>query len=128
MKIDTEIRHVTKPGANLFMELGFGPDEAQRLGTDSRCQADDNAATVSIPGRQDIEPCPAGHDKRDRGAPRGGSKGSAMSKCALPRISASKNHVSDRPARNRAGLSLFDPTRGDFHSQAKENAPFPPVI
>ena len=23
MKIDTEIRHVTKPGANLFLELGF---------------------------------------------------------------------------------------------------------
>ena len=28
MKIDTEIRHVTKPGANLFLELGFTPDEA----------------------------------------------------------------------------------------------------
>ena len=27
MKIDTEIRHVTKPGANLFLELGFTPDE-----------------------------------------------------------------------------------------------------
>ncbi len=27
MKIDTEIRHVTKPGANLFLELGF-PAEA----------------------------------------------------------------------------------------------------
>jgi len=23
MKIDTEIRHVTKPGANLFLDLGF---------------------------------------------------------------------------------------------------------
>jgi len=23
MKIDTKIRHVTKPGANLFLELGF---------------------------------------------------------------------------------------------------------
>src|ERR1035441_9839075 len=31
MKIDTEIRHVTKPGANLFLELGFAPDEAKRL-------------------------------------------------------------------------------------------------
>ena len=31
MKIDTEIRHVTKPGANLFLELGFTPDEAKRL-------------------------------------------------------------------------------------------------
>ena len=31
MKIDTSIRHVTKPGANLFLELGFSPDEAERL-------------------------------------------------------------------------------------------------
>jgi hypothetical protein len=31
MKIDTEIRHVTKPGANLFLELGFTPKEARRL-------------------------------------------------------------------------------------------------
>jgi predicted XRE-type DNA-binding protein len=31
MKIDTKIRHVTKPGANLFLELGFTPDEAKRL-------------------------------------------------------------------------------------------------
>lgn len=31
MKIDTEIRHVTKPGANLFVEFGFTPDEARRL-------------------------------------------------------------------------------------------------
>jgi len=30
MKIDTEIRHVTKPGANLFLELGFAPDAAKR--------------------------------------------------------------------------------------------------
>jgi predicted XRE-type DNA-binding protein len=28
MKIDTELRHVTKPGANLFLELGFAPAEA----------------------------------------------------------------------------------------------------
>ncbi len=38
MKIDTEIRHVTKPGANLFLELGFTPDEAKRLQTASRKQ------------------------------------------------------------------------------------------
>ena len=31
MKIDTEIRHVTKPGANLFLELGFAPEEAKLL-------------------------------------------------------------------------------------------------
>ena len=38
MRIDTEIRHVTKPGANLFLELGFTPDEsnAYRLRPDTR--------------------------------------------------------------------------------------------
>jgi len=39
--IDTEIRHVTKPGANLFLELGFAPDEAKRLQAASRRQIDD---------------------------------------------------------------------------------------
>ncbi|HWL52978.1 MAG TPA: hypothetical protein VNQ90_11120 [Chthoniobacteraceae bacterium] len=38
MKIDTEIRHVTKPGANLFEELRFSPREAKRLGEASRKQ------------------------------------------------------------------------------------------
>ena len=41
MKIDTEIRHVTKPGANLFLELGFPPDEARRLDAASRKQIND---------------------------------------------------------------------------------------
>ena len=36
MKIDTEIRHVTKPGANLFRQLGFSPAEAKRLQAASR--------------------------------------------------------------------------------------------
>ncbi len=31
MKIDTEIRHVTKPGANIFLDLGFPPAEVERL-------------------------------------------------------------------------------------------------
>ena len=26
-KVDTRVRHVTKPGANLFAELGFAPEE-----------------------------------------------------------------------------------------------------
>ena len=38
MKIDTEIRRVTKPGTNLFLELGFAPDEARRLQAASRQQ------------------------------------------------------------------------------------------
>src|ERR1700740_2169986 len=41
MKIDTEIRHVTKPGANLFLELGFTPAEAKRLRAASRKQIND---------------------------------------------------------------------------------------
>ena len=41
MKIDTEIRHVTKAGANLFLELGFSAVEAKRLYAASRKQIDD---------------------------------------------------------------------------------------
>lgn len=41
MTIDTEIRHVTKPGANLFLELGFAPDEAKRLNAASRKHIND---------------------------------------------------------------------------------------
>ena len=41
MKIDTEIRHVTKPGANLFLELGFSPEEAKRLHLASQQQIND---------------------------------------------------------------------------------------
>ena len=41
MTADTEIRHVTKPGANLFLELGFSPAEARRLHAASRKQIND---------------------------------------------------------------------------------------
>jgi len=41
MKIDTEIRHVTKPGANLFLELGFSAEEARRLHEASQKQIND---------------------------------------------------------------------------------------
>lgn len=41
MKIDTEIRHVTKPDANLFLELGFPAEEAHRLQAASRQQIND---------------------------------------------------------------------------------------
>jgi len=41
MKIDTEIRHVTKPGTNLFIELGFAPEEAAKLEATSRQQIND---------------------------------------------------------------------------------------
>ncbi len=41
MKIDTEIRHTTRPGANLFIELGFAPEEAASLQAASRQQIND---------------------------------------------------------------------------------------
>ena len=41
MTIDTQVRHVTKPGANLFLDLGFSPAEAKRLHAASRKQIDD---------------------------------------------------------------------------------------
>jgi predicted XRE-type DNA-binding protein len=41
VKTDTQIRHVTKAGANLFLELGFPAKEAQRLHAISRKQIDD---------------------------------------------------------------------------------------
>ena len=41
MKVDTKIRHVTKPGANLFLELGLAPADAKRLQAASRKQAND---------------------------------------------------------------------------------------
>lgn len=41
MMIDTKIKHVTKPGANLFLELGFEPDEAARLHTESKQRISD---------------------------------------------------------------------------------------
>lgn len=44
MTTDTQIRHVTPPGANLFLELGFEPAEAQRLHADSQQQINDTKA------------------------------------------------------------------------------------
>jgi predicted XRE-type DNA-binding protein len=41
MTVDTEIRHVTKPGANLFLELGFPAKEAKRLHAASQKQIND---------------------------------------------------------------------------------------
>ena len=41
MTIDTQVRHVTKAGANLFQELGFAPDEAARFQAESKQQIND---------------------------------------------------------------------------------------
>ena len=44
MKIDTQIRHVTKLGANIFRELGFTANEAKRLHAASKKQINDSKA------------------------------------------------------------------------------------
>ncbi|SJM92917.1 Uncharacterized conserved small protein-like protein (fragment) [Crenothrix polyspora] len=41
MNIDTEIRHVTKTGANLFLELDFEPNEAARFHAESQQHIND---------------------------------------------------------------------------------------
>ncbi len=40
MNIDTKIRHITPPGANLFAELGFEPAEAEQFHAELRQQVD----------------------------------------------------------------------------------------
>jgi hypothetical protein len=36
--IDTEIRHITKAGTNIFLDLGFDAEEAEQLYAESRRQ------------------------------------------------------------------------------------------
>lgn len=43
-EIDTEIRHVTKRGANLFADLGFAPADAERFQAESKAQIDQTLA------------------------------------------------------------------------------------
>lgn len=47
MTIDIKVRHVTKPGANLFRELGFAADEAERFQAESQQQINDTNYTAS---------------------------------------------------------------------------------
>ena len=44
MTIDTKIRHVTKPGTNLFSELGFSTEDADRFQVESKQQINDTKA------------------------------------------------------------------------------------
>lgn len=44
MTIDTQVRHVTKTGANLFSELGFAPEEAKQFQAQSQAQINDTKA------------------------------------------------------------------------------------
>ena len=44
MTIDTQIRHITPPGANLLLELGFEPAQAEQLQAESQKQINDTKA------------------------------------------------------------------------------------
>ena len=44
MTIDAEIRHITKPGANLFLELGFDATEAAHFHAESQQRISDTKA------------------------------------------------------------------------------------
>jgi len=44
MTIDTEVRHITKPGANLFLELGFDATEAALFHTELQQRISDTKA------------------------------------------------------------------------------------
>lgn len=44
MTIDTEIRHITQAGSNIFLDLGFDADEAQQFYTESQQQINDTLA------------------------------------------------------------------------------------
>lgn len=44
MTIDTAIRHITPPDANLFAELGFSPDEAAQFQAEVQQQIDQTRA------------------------------------------------------------------------------------
>ncbi|MGZ8947740.1 MAG: helix-turn-helix domain-containing protein [Methylococcaceae bacterium] len=44
MTIDTEVHHITKPGANLFLELGFDATEAAHLQAESQQRISDTKA------------------------------------------------------------------------------------
>ncbi|SFI37494.1 Predicted DNA-binding protein, contains XRE-type HTH domain [Collimonas sp. OK307] len=43
-KIDTQVRHITKPGANLFAELGFSEADAKGYQAESRGRIDHTLA------------------------------------------------------------------------------------
>jgi hypothetical protein len=63
MKVDTDIRHVTKPGAICFLELGSAQGEAKSLQAASRIKINAmrksgrlNTMKTSHPTRQSTEP------------------------------------------------------------------------
>ena len=44
MNIDTEIRHVTKAGTNIFLDLGFDAEEAEQLYAELQRQVNEELA------------------------------------------------------------------------------------
>lgn len=44
MTIDTTIRHITQPDANLFAELGFSPDDAAQFQAEAQQQINNTRA------------------------------------------------------------------------------------
>jgi predicted XRE-type DNA-binding protein len=44
MKIDTQIRHITQADSNIFLDLGFEPEEAEKLHVDSQQQINNTIA------------------------------------------------------------------------------------
>ncbi len=44
MNIDTEIRHITKAGTNIFLDLGFEGEEAEQLYAESQRQINEELA------------------------------------------------------------------------------------
>ena len=46
--IDTEIHHITKSGGNVFLDLGFDADEAERLLAESETQIDEAKSVAPI--------------------------------------------------------------------------------
>jgi len=57
----TSIRHVTKPGANLLLELGFPAEEAARLQAASRQQINELEKTSYLLLNANCEPSLAGY-------------------------------------------------------------------
>ena len=53
-KVDTKIRHITRRDANLFAELGFPPNEAERYQAESLAQIEHIRCTQdSVTGKVD---------------------------------------------------------------------------
>ncbi len=92
MMIDTEVRHVTEPGTNLFLDLGFQADEAARLWAESKnqiiqAQADSSAVNSTRVNGSSLAGTPAWLESAKR---RGPARAQRLGKPGLP-TGAKKN-------------------------------------